>query len=198
MTTGFLWLWWPWKALRRWVSPTGVPGNYVSHTGKSYSKGLKAQKAAERQGNGGPSWHNMGPQDPTLVLLPTDIWLLLFFLTNVHTLIKKKNVAVCGILVPQPRLNQGPLHWKRAVPTTGLPGKSHQTSVLIAWFHCLPSTSDLYSEERMIISNINWAVNMCRALYQALYIYQVILSSRCLYGVVIVLIIIEKTEVQRS
>ena len=53
---------------------------------------------------------------------------------------------------------------------------------------CLISLpSDLYSEERMIISNINWAVNACQALYQALYIYQVILSSHCLYGVLLFL-----------
>lgn len=155
-------------------------------------------KSSRKTGKQGSLLAQQGPSGPHSGAVTNRHLVIIIFFNQCTYLNLKKNVATCGILVPQPGLNQGPLHWKRAVPTTGLPGKSQQTSVLIAWFHCLPSTSDLYSEERMIISNINWAVNVSQALYQALYLYQVILSSRCLYGVVIVLIIIKKTEAQRS
>ena len=43
--------------------------------------------------------------------------------------------AACGILVPQPEgSNPCPLHWELGVLTTGLPGKSPVTQILVSLF----------------------------------------------------------------
>ena len=59
-------------------APQGSQETIFPTLGRTKAKAWKHEKQ-QKDRETGPSWHSRGPQDPTLVLSPTDIWLLLLF-----------------------------------------------------------------------------------------------------------------------
>ena len=59
-------------------APQGSQETIFPTLGRTKAKAWKHEKQ-QKDRETGPSWHSRGPQDPTLVLSPTDIWLLLLY-----------------------------------------------------------------------------------------------------------------------